>query len=214
MDDCHFHHITKLTKGQSYPGRRWWTQIQPSSLLNTVVAFPCFKSKFQHISKDLTKQNSKKFHIKPFKNWTRESYDHSFVKHPGSHKRHSFSLGGAVWWASGMFLSWLFLLCSIWFSQRYSQNVPIQFPLCSQCVPNFLKCSSNDIVSVTPMYLWSLFVCLFLLSHWDLPNHNTSCCILGIVGNPSMRWGRPYWFHNVSTYVGKVIEYLCHWRLN
>jgi len=129
------------------------------------------------------------------------------VKYPGSPKRHSFSLGGPVWWASGMFLSWLFLFCSIWFSQTYFQNVPIQFPLCSQCVPNFLKCSSNDIVRVTPMYLWRKFVCLFLLSHWDLPNHNTSCCILGIVGKPSMRWGAPNWFHNVSTNVGEVIEY-------
>jgi hypothetical protein len=117
-------------------------------LLNTsAAAFPCFKSKFPtHFSKDFTKKNSKEFLIKPFKIWTRESYDHCFAKHPGSHKRHS----------------WYIVFHMIFFLNHILKMFPFSFHYAPKCVPNFLKCLSNDIARVMPIYLWSLFVCLFL----------------------------------------------------
>ncbi len=50
-------------------------------------------------------------------------------------------------------------------------------------------------------------VCLFYLSHWDLPNHGTSCCSFGTIAKPSMSRGAPNLFRNVSIYGGEVIEF-------
>ncbi len=51
-------------------------------------------------------------------------------------------------------------------------------------------------------------VCLW---HWDLPIHNTSCHVLGTIGKSSTSRDAPSWFHNVSTYGGKMIDY---WKKN
>jgi hypothetical protein len=50
--------------------------------------------------------------------------------------------------------------------------------------------------------------CLFVLFVMlrDLPNHGASCHTLGIIGKCSMSRSAYYWFHNVSTYGGEVIE--------
>jgi hypothetical protein len=51
--------------------------------------------------------------------------------------------------------------------------------------------------------------CLFVLFVMlrDLPNHGASCHTLGIIGKKcSMSRSAYYWFHNVSTYGGEVIE--------
>jgi hypothetical protein len=40
------------------------------------------------------------------------------------------------------------------------------------------------------IYEERLFVCL---SHWDFPNHGTSCCILSIIVKPLMN-GASNWF--------------------
>ncbi len=62
-----------------------------------------------------------------------------------------------------------------------------------------------------PCFLFSPFlsiklcrVCFFCWSSWDLP---TSCHTLSTIGKPFMSMGAPRWFHNISTYNGKVIEY-------
>ncbi len=49
-------------------------------------------------------------------------------------------------------------------------------------------------------YVSMKLVWLFCFSHWDLPNHNSSCCILGTIGKSSMSRGAWNWFHNVLTY--------------
>ncbi len=46
-------------------------------------------------------------------------------------------------------------------------------------------------------------VCLFCLSHWELPNHGTSCrtqLLLPLESSLSMSKGAPSWFYNVSTF--------------
>jgi len=48
-----------------------------------------------------------------------------------------------------------------------------------------------------------LFVCYV----GDLPIHNTSCHVLGTIGKSSTSRDAPSWFHNVSTYGGKMIDY-------
>jgi hypothetical protein len=53
------------------------------------------------------------------------------------------------------------------------------------------------------IYEGRLFVCF---SHWDLPNPNTISLVFGIVGKPSMGTSAPSWFHNVSTYIGKLLN--------
>jgi hypothetical protein len=36
------------------------------------------------------------------------------------------------------------------------------------------------------IYLWSWLVSFFCLSHSDLPNHDSCCAALGVIGKPSM----------------------------
>ncbi len=137
---------------------------------------------------------------------TRESYDHSLVKHPGSHKRHSFSwgAGGSVvgrWDVFDLAVPIVFHMIFSNIFWKCSHPVSIILPTCPQLSQMSFKWFSEGYAN-----LFMEFVC-FHLSCWDLPNHDTSFCVLGIVGKPSMRWGTSNWFHNVSTYVGEVIEY-------
>ncbi len=62
-----------------------------------------------------------------------------------------------------------------------------------------------NVTYFTSIYEERLFVCFvfFCLSCGDLPNHNTSCHILGTIGKPLM--SAPNCFHNVLTYDGEVI---------
>jgi len=57
------------------------------------------------------------------------------------------------------------------------------------------------------IYLWKKIVCL---SHWDLPNHNSSCLAHGTIWKLSMIRGAMSLFHYVSIYNKEVIEY---WRI-
>jgi hypothetical protein len=66
-------------------------------------------------------------------------------------------------------------------------------------------------------FWWGKVVC-FVLSCWDLPNHDTSCCTLHIFLKLSMSRGAPTWFETVWSYSVEVIDYwiisFCEWKLN
>jgi hypothetical protein len=130
------------------------------------------------------------------------------VKYPGSHKRQFFFGGASVVGKWDVFEFTVPIVFHMIFSNIFSKcshSVSIILPTCPQLSQMFFKRYSEGYANVFIKFV-CLFVC-FCLSHWDLPNHNPSCCILGIVGRPLMRLGTPNWFHNVSTYVGEVIEY-------
>jgi hypothetical protein len=50
-------------------------------------------------------------------------------------------------------------------------------------------------------------VCFVLFIILNLPNRNTSCCVLHTFKKAFDEQGCINWFHNVATYGGKVIEY-------
>jgi hypothetical protein len=61
-----------------------------------------------------------------------------------------------------------------------------------------------------PMFLLSMkFVCLFCLSHWDLPNYITPLVVAFFVLLQNTWWVRVHWVwsHNVFTFDEEVIEY-------
>ncbi len=65
------------------------------------------------------------------------------------------------------------------------------------------------------VYLWNKVVC-FVLSCWDLPNHNASCYALNIFEKLLMRIGASTWFETNWSYNVEAIDYwtIFQWKLN
>jgi hypothetical protein len=55
--------------------------------------------------------------------------------------------------------------------------------------------------------MWRKIVCLFCLSHWDLPNHGTFHHALNMIGKPVISKGALRWFVNVNNYNARIINY-------